>query len=231
MTYQTEGGGCGMRKAQIIGILIVTVLLFLGACAPTPTPEPTPPPASTPAPAPPPPAPAPPPPPTPTPTPAPKPPEADFFLTLETELVGNELTISGETNLPNGSLLGVSVNRLYKCESDPEWYVGDVAPDGTAIVENGKYSDVAVIDESWYDYLSRFFRNTGNPPIVEVSDELSVSVIFTPKREQPDSVYEILGPNAENLKGEQVESVENALVGTFYILKANAKVYFPFTPE
>lgn len=64
-----------MRKAQIIGILIVTVLLILGACAPTPTPTPTPAPAPAPAPAPPP-TPAPAPTPVPTPTPAPVPMES-----------------------------------------------------------------------------------------------------------------------------------------------------------
>lgn len=162
--------------------------------------------------------------------PAPTLPEADFFLTLETELVGNKLTISGETNLPDGSRLGVSVYRLYRCEGETEWYVGDLAYDHTATVENGDYSDVVICSEKWYDDLSRIFRNTGNPPIVEVSDKLSVGVIFTPKRQQPGSVYEILGTNAENLKGDQVEPVKG-FGETFYILEANAEVYFPFSPE
>lgn len=51
-----------MLKTQIAGVLLITVLLILGACAPAPTPRPFPPPRSeTPAPA-----------PTPTPTPAPE---------------------------------------------------------------------------------------------------------------------------------------------------------------
>ncbi|MFC1955782.1 hypothetical protein ACFLWZ_04550 [Chloroflexota bacterium] len=153
-----------------------------------------------------------------------KPPE-EAFLTLETELIGETLLISGETNLPDDSRLGVSVVRLYKCENDPEWYVGDFAPNNTVTVTTGKYIDICDIDvgESWYDWLQNFYRKTGNPEIVEVSDELSVSIIFTPKAEQPDSVYQILGQNAENLKGEQVESV-----GKFYVLEASTEVYLPF---
>ncbi len=53
-----------MRKAQIIGVLLVAVLLVLGGCAPTPTPPPSPAPV---------PAPIPPPAPTPDPIPAPAP--------------------------------------------------------------------------------------------------------------------------------------------------------------
>ena len=69
-----------MRKTRIIGILLITILLVLGACAPKPAPTPTPPPVPTPTPAPTPvpvpaptPAPAPAPAPAPTPTPQPTP--------------------------------------------------------------------------------------------------------------------------------------------------------------
>ena len=65
-----------MRKTQIIGLLLVTVLFALGACAPAPAPAPPPAPVPTPTPAPTPapaPAPAPAPTPTPVPTPAPTP--------------------------------------------------------------------------------------------------------------------------------------------------------------
>ena len=59
-----------MRKTRIIGILLITILLVLGACAPKPVPAPTPPPVPAPTPAP---APAPVPVPAPTPAPAPAP--------------------------------------------------------------------------------------------------------------------------------------------------------------
>ncbi|MFC1903381.1 transglutaminase-like domain-containing protein [Chloroflexota bacterium] len=61
-----------MYRTQILGILLVTILLFLGACTPTQAPAPAPTPTPVPAPAPTP-APTPAPVPTPTPTPAPSP--------------------------------------------------------------------------------------------------------------------------------------------------------------
>ncbi|MDD3421795.1 MAG: hypothetical protein PHS47_05820, partial [Methanocellales archaeon] len=47
----------------------------------------------------------------------------------------------------------------------------------------------------------------------------------TPKRDQPDSVYAILGNNAENLTGEQVE-----LSGHFNVLKAETTLNMHFIP-
>jgi len=65
---KTKDGFYAMQKMRIIGILLVTLLFVLGACAPAPAPTPTPEPEPMP-----PPAPAPPPAPTPEPTPAPEP--------------------------------------------------------------------------------------------------------------------------------------------------------------
>jgi len=186
-----------MRKTLlVIGTLLITALLVLGACAPAQMPKPT---------------------------------ETGFFLTLETELVDNKLTIRGETNLPDGSWLAVHVDRLYKCEGETEWNSVCLAP-RKVIVEIGKYSAGAVIySEKWYDDLSKSFRERGIPPITEVSNKLSIVVIFSPVRfPQPDSVYEVVGQNGEKLHGEQVSKSSD---GTFYILKATSEVYFPFSPE
>lgn len=74
-----------MRKTQIIGVLLITILLILGACAPAPTPAPAPAPPSAPVETPPPPPKSPPvslppQPPTPAPTPTPTPVPAAFSL-------------------------------------------------------------------------------------------------------------------------------------------------------
>jgi len=154
----------------------------------------------------------------------------EYLITIDTTVDGNTLTISGKTNLPDDSYLAVHVDRLYKCGGETEWNNAGLASH-TATVQNGKYSDVAMIySEKWYDDLSKYFLESGIPPITEVSDDLSITVIFSPVRfPQSDSVYEIVGRNGERLKGEQVESVEDSSTGTFYVLKAITTAYFPFS--
>lgn len=50
-------------------------------------------------------------------------------------------------------------------------------------------------------------------------------MIFTPKRDQPESVYAIVGNNAENLMGEQVEVSSH-----FNVLKAETTLNMYFIP-
>ena len=58
-----------------------------------------------------------------------------------------------------------------------------------------------------------------------ISDDVKISVIFTPKRDQPESVYAIMGKNAENLTGEEVE-----VSGHFNVLKAETTLNVHFVP-
>ena len=154
----------------------------------------------------------------------------EFFITANVTLTDNKLTIVGDTNLPDESTISVDVDRLYKCAGETEWNYAGLAP-RMVVIKNGKYSEGAEIrSEEWYYVLSDSFRERGIPPIVEVSDNLLITVIFSPLRfPQPDSVYQIVGRNGEKLKGEQVKPVESASSDTFYILETTQMVYFPFT--
>ncbi|NYT00450.1 MAG: hypothetical protein GKB99_01815 [Methanocellales archaeon] len=58
-----------------------------------------------------------------------------------------------------------------------------------------------------------------------ISDDVKISVIFTPKRDQPESVYAIVGKNAEGLTGDQVE-----VSGNFNVLKAETTLNVHFIP-
>ncbi len=57
----------------------------------------------------------------------------------------------------------------------------------------------------WYDNAIMLIEMGLWTDFERIADEVRISVIFTPKRDQPESVYAIMGNNAENLKGEQVE--------------------------
>jgi len=171
-------------------------------------------------------------------------------LTASAEKKGEQIMVSGKTNLPDGCVLGVLVERpywrkgllvpldaheaermliqapdYYWRKGDDTLYTGHMAF-GEATVEKGSYGvSLTPDDVGWYDNAVMLIEMGLWTDFERISDDVAISVIFTPKRDQPDSVYAILGGNAENMAGEQVE-----FSGHFNVLKAEATLNVHFIP-
>jgi hypothetical protein len=163
----------------------------------------------------------------------------EFFITVDVTITSNELTISGDTNLPDGSIIAVDVIRLIERGYD-EW--NKVLAQRMVVIKNGKYNESAEIsDEEWFEeLLDEQFAASINEALERggtskssmymlIQNDLSITVTFSPiKFTQPENVYEVVGRNGEKLKGEQVRPSSD---GTFYVLEATKSVSFPFTYE
>ena len=171
----------------------------------------------------------------------------NYTLTASAEKNGEQIIVSGKTNLPDDCVLGVFIERPYWRKGllspldvheaerlliktpdywrkgDDTTYTGHMAF-GEATVEKGIYKvSLTPDDVGWYDNAIMLIEMGLWTDFERISDDVTVSVIFTPKRDQPDSVYAILGSNAENMAGEQVE-----FSGHFNVLKAKTTLNVHF---
>ncbi|MDD3421813.1 MAG: hypothetical protein PHS47_05910 [Methanocellales archaeon] len=147
----------------------------------------------------------------------------NYTLTASAEKKEERIIVSGKTNLPDGCVLGVFIERSHWEREDDTTYTGHMAF-GEATVEKGSYEvSLTPDDVGWYDNAIMLIELGLWTDFERISDDVIISVIFTPKRDQPDSVYAILGNNAENLTGEQVE-----LSGHFNVLKAETTLNVHF---
>ncbi|MDD2666067.1 MAG: hypothetical protein PHD13_00970 [Methanocellales archaeon] len=146
-------------------------------------------------------------------------------LTASAEKKEGQITVSGKTNLPDGCVLGVFIERPHWQRGDDTTYTGHMAF-GEATVEKGSYEvSLTPDDVGWYDNAIMLIELGLWTDFERISDDLAISVIFTPKRDQPDSVYALLGNNAENMAGEQVE-----FSGHSNVLKAETTLKVHFLP-
>ena len=149
----------------------------------------------------------------------------EYTLTASAEKKEEQIIVSGKTNLPNGCVLEVFIERPHWERGDDTNYAGLMAF-GEATVENGRYEvSLTPDDKGWYDNAITLIEIGLWTDFERVSDDVKISVIFTPKRNQPDSVYAIVGNNAENLMGEQVE-----VSGYFRVLRAETTLNMYFIP-
>ena len=149
----------------------------------------------------------------------------EYTLTTLAEKREEQIIVSGKTNLPDGCVLGVFIERPHWERGDETNYAGLMAF-GVATVENGRYEvSLTPDDRRWYDNAITLIELGLWTDFERTSDNVTISVIFTPKRDQPDSVYAIVGNNAENLMGEQVE-----VSGYFRVLRAETTLNMYFIP-
>ncbi len=149
----------------------------------------------------------------------------DYNLNVVAEKREEKIVVSGKTNLPDGCVLGVFIERPHWERGDETTYTGHMGF-GEATVENGSYEvSLTPDDEGWYDNAIMLIELGLWTDFERISDDVKISVIFTPKRDQPESVYAIVGNNAENLTGEEVE-----VSGHFKVLKAETTLNMYFIP-
>lgn len=145
--------------------------------------------------------------------------------------------VSGSTNLPNGSMIEVVVNRIYTYHGEDEEQTGFVGVAETT-VRNGQYdASVMVDDKEFLDIqkVSGFF-------IKNFNENVEVVISFRPIKAQSSDVLKIVGPNGEKLASSpqkqiikvlpELDSPVKELISQNILeIKSRIKLPFPYTDE
>ena len=150
----------------------------------------------------------------------------EYVIDLSTVNVGmREIKINIKTDFPDGTNFLVGVGRKHFLKGTDEVYSGDIY-DNDFSVNQGKIETTVKIDDSkWYNEHQRLVKALPDDikPIAKTSDNITISVLFSPKREQSDNVLKILGVNGEYITG---ESAEKKYGFTTYRVSKEIKISF-----
>ncbi|MEA2087108.1 MAG: hypothetical protein U9O91_03315 [Candidatus Caldatribacteriota bacterium] len=139
-----------------------------------------------------------------------------------------KVKINIDTNFPDGTNLHIWVKRIYYQGGNlSEKYAGEIFAKDVS-VKNGKIELLIDIDDSgWYNEYYRKAEEYKDiidmPGVTHTSKEIEISVLFTPKRDQPKDILEILGYNGEFIKGPGVDES-----GNFNTYRVSTSLEIPF---
>lgn len=153
-----------------------------------------------------------------------------YQLSGEGKSISNDkIMVEGKTNLPDGSILEINVDRvsIWKGEDVERFFT--VASSNT-VVNNGVYKTEINIDD--LKFLK--FEKISGEIIKEVNKNVEVSVIFNPSTKQPQNVTNIIGNKGKKLNsspqkkvfGSATPNPVNRLVIDFRV-----EIPFPFMGE
>lgn len=130
-----------------------------------------------------------------------------YTLNADAVVTNNTIKVSGTSNLPNGTILDVTANRMvvFKGESEER---GTLEGRGTskASVFNGAFTtNVSLINSSFANWL-----NSAGDEVSKVSSNVTVKVTLDPKRVNPAQNSDVLTAIGSN--GEQLASSPNKKV-------------------
>ncbi|PJE58034.1 MAG: hypothetical protein COU81_02870 [Candidatus Portnoybacteria bacterium CG10_big_fil_rev_8_21_14_0_10_36_7] len=157
---------------------------------------------------------------------------AKHFLNLQAAKSSSILKAEGETNVPNGSKIAISVDRAYSVTNDAKSYNGSLGVAEATVIDQ-KYSVVFNIsDHTWYDPTSNYYKlltrevklgggKTYN--LDTVDDKVVITASFQPK-EQNENILKIINTNGDQLTGPDVYQSPD---GSF-LLKKQIEMTIPF---
>lgn len=154
-----------------------------------------------------------------------------YTLSAEGKSVSKDrIEISGTTNLPDGSLLDIGVDRISISVGKDEEEFFSVGADYST-VKNGNYKiELTTNDKKFLD-----FEKASDDQIKKLYDEVEISVLFDPSsKKQPQSVVGIVGQNGEKLESSPNKKVFGSLTSNpvnELIVKNRVKSPFPYINE
>ena len=129
------------------------------------------------------------------------------------KLTGRKVGINITTDFPEGANLLVDIYRIYWEKGKPDEYSGEMFSKDMP-VKDGKISiEVLVDDALWVNkYMQdaeKFGKLIEYPGIGKISPNIEVSVLFSPRRDQPPNVLSISGKDGEFVDGVGAEKGKN----------------------
>jgi hypothetical protein len=147
----------------------------------------------------------------------------DYTASIEAELsAGGILNVRVATDFPDGTNLNVGVGRTHWVRGNDEAYSGHLHGADLA-VKHGAVSFTTQLDDArWIRTHEEFVKIDVRAPIERISDEIEISVLYTPNNEQPASVVAVLGEAGENVAGEGADDTMG-----FVVYEARKTLDFP----
>lgn len=156
-------------------------------------------------------------------------PEAkEYFINLDVKKTHpRKIRISVITNFPDGTNFLVNVDRIYYEKGKSEKYSGEIISKDLP-VENGKIElDVFVNDSVWYNKYYQDAKQFGGlidyPGIGRISPDITVAVLFSPRRKQRKDILNVLGTDGEFVSG---SGVERSMAFTVYTVSKLVDIPF-----
>lgn len=129
-----------------------------------------------------------------------------YTLDIEARAAGDVVHASGETNLPDGALLHVVIDRLYRVAGQDLWSAARVGEARVPVVDKAWRAEIPIDDTQWVEELHGRLISREIDPVEAVHPSLRATVLFSPMIEQPESVQKSMGANFERLSiSEQAE--------------------------
>jgi len=129
----------------------------------------------------------------------------EYSIRIDVKKLENRtLDITATTDFPDNTNLLIGVRRSYFEKGTSDEYSGDIF-DRDMPVTGGKIQiNVPVDDKTWLrDYKSKQQKLPDMfPGISKISDDVTIRVLYSPKRDQPEHIANVLGKNAEFVAGE-----------------------------
>jgi len=135
------------------------------------------------------------------------------------------LKIVVTTNFPDGTNLLLSVGRPHYLKGKNEIYSGDIFSSDFTVKRGEIETTVEIDDSKWYNEHKKLVKQLPNDimPIKQISDEVEISVTFSPARTQSKKILDLVGEYGENLNGEGISKL-----GKLTTFKASKKINIPF---
>lgn len=152
----------------------------------------------------------------------------EYYINLNlTKKSSRRIVIDIGTNFPEGMNLLIDVSRTYFQKGNPDAYAGEIYSRDVGVANSKIQLAVDIDDTNWFsDFQSKKkqFKELGIYSDIErISQEVEISVMFSPKRKHPSQVLDILGKNAEFVKGAGAKRR-----GFFTTYSVSKKVSIPF---
>ncbi len=111
------------------------------------------------------------------------------------------------TDFPNGTNLLLSIGRTHYLKGKSEAYSGDIFSKDFSVEQGKIETTVDINDSEWYNEHLRLVKALPNDiqPIAKISDNINISVLFSPARIQSNDILKILGTKGEFVTGEGAE--------------------------
>jgi Icc-related predicted phosphoesterase len=133
----------------------------------------------------------------------------DYSLSLDVKKIApRKISITVNSNLPDSTNLLITVGRIHYIKEEQGEYSGEIYSKDIALKQGKLETTVNINDAKWYNEHQQLVNAAPENffPISKILDSIDIEVLFSPGRDQPKEILDILGKSGENIKGTYAES-------------------------
>jgi len=144
--------------------------------------------------------------------------------------VNRKVKIIINTDFPNGTNLLLSIGRIYYLKGKSEAYAGDIFSNDFPVEQGKIEATVDINDSEWYNEHTRLVKALPGDiqPIEKISDNITISVLYSAARTQSDDIVKILGTRGEFVTGEGAEKFGTGTAGKITTFRVSKELNIPF---